>query len=209
MVRLKQLRGKGTAVTTNVIALALAIERNDPELDGLNQKESNNLFGLSAANRVRDDWVDDERLQVARDYLCATGRLRGPAGRVGCRAARTPRATRPATHAVWCVARGRLRACAHVATAHPVASVAVLLLRDRRCCVARARARQVLLSPWSSALRRPRPPRDARGVAAAATAAVVAASAPPPCVGSSLLGGGCAGGWWAGYGMEAQPSMPA
>jgi len=98
MVRLKQLRGKGTAVTTNVIALALAIERNDPELDGLNQKESNNLFGLSAANRVRDDWVDDERLQVARDYLACDPAQQDvfvapPVASAAERLARTPQGT--------------------------------------------------------------------------------------------------------------------
>ena len=61
MLALKMLRGKATAVTTNVIALALATKRSDSEVRGLSLKDKNRLFGVPEEFRgLQQEWVDDE-----------------------------------------------------------------------------------------------------------------------------------------------------
>jgi hypothetical protein len=162
MVKVQQVRGKGVGITTNVIALALAFERNDPELHGLSQKQSDELFG-APRSRVHDEWVHDERLQVARDYLA-------------CDPAQRDAFVAPL------VASARERLARRAQRRQERAQ-----LGAPRC----PGARRVLRPAWSPALPRPRPRRHVRRAAAAATpAAASAQSAPaPPCRAGCCAGG--------------------
>ena len=59
MLHLKMLRGKVVAVTTNVIALAIAWREDRATFDAGGYHDNNVLFGLPPRCQARRDWVDD------------------------------------------------------------------------------------------------------------------------------------------------------
>jgi len=78
MLHLKMLRGKAVAVTTNVIALAMAWREDRATFDAVGDHDSNVLFGLPPRSETRRDWVDDvqRRLAQAQEWLALSGQAR-------------------------------------------------------------------------------------------------------------------------------------
>ena len=78
MLHLKMLRGKAVAVTTNVIALAIAWIEDRATFDAVGNHDNNVLFGLPPRSETRRDWVDDvqRRLAQAQEWLALSAQAR-------------------------------------------------------------------------------------------------------------------------------------